>query len=146
MWNIQMYSFKKTQLMIMITSWQGNHFTPCWSFGRGMHPWLMNSPHKGPELWSCENGTYDLLPWSIVWALLWLMKKPRRFFITQPQVNENISDVTWIKVMSHERHNLSNYLQLDCLFNRLFRLTVAKETPKTLVTHAPQLVGDCLAT
>ena len=33
-----------------------------------------------------------------------------------------------IKVTSHERHGISNHWPLDCLFNRLFRLTTKKTT------------------
>ena len=34
--------------------------------------------------------------------------------------NVNAQNIT---VISHERHGVSNHLQFDCLFNRLFRLT-----------------------
>ena len=38
-----------------------------------------------------------------------------------------------ITVMSHECHGFSNYRQLDCLFNRLFKVTT-KETSKLHIT------------
>ena len=36
-----------------MSSWHG-HFPPPWPFVRGIHRWLVDSPHKGPVGWNFD--------------------------------------------------------------------------------------------
>ena len=98
-------------------------------------------------------------PTTSEWSPIWLHTKVRRILevwqympnvvhFVEASVYYRNDSIAWciqlfppIAVMSHEHHSISNHQQLDCMINRLFRLT-SKKTPKFCASLIPWWGGS----
>ena len=92
------------------------------AFVRGIHWWLVDSPHKGPV-------TRNIFPVADVFLLTQagrrISRRPNEMYTRN--IYERCGRNSIIAT-SHERQDVINHLNIDCLFNSVFRLATKKNT------------------
>ena len=100
------------------------------AFVRGIHRGPVNFPHKWPV-------TRKMFPFDDV--IMWLVASARlctQFLVSTNSKIMQISSLPskcFITATSDDRHGVSNFRSIECLFNSLFRLTKKKKHQKSML-------------
>ena len=94
------------------------------AFVRGIHRWLVNSPHKRPVTWK-------MFPFDNVIMMVSYTKNGINLFPLPSVCNSTRSPITFTPLQwrHNGRDGTSNHQPYDCLLNRLFRRR-SKKTSK----------------
>ena len=131
------HEHKKCEKYDDVIKWK--HFPRNWPFVRGIHRSPVNSPHKGQWRGALM---FTLI---CVWINDWVNNREagdlRRYrahcdvivMIWQQHARITPYHTECITVTTHGHHGVSNYQQIDCLFNSLLKLA-SKKTSKPRIT------------